>query len=282
VNMNEEDFAKLPAKSRELLAKYRAHPEKYDAKLPMIELLTNSFSLAERKLGLKKDVYAVAGIVSDPARNLRWRQSPGFNDDLQLVKDLYDLKMRRFDDMAADLLNLYGDESLQARTVVIFTGDHGEAFSEHGVIGHSVNVYDEMLRFPLVVKFPGQKQGEVIDSQLTLLELANLAHGIIEGRVTAANFASEARKASSEIVLSRNCPDTIRSARLNSEWKFIRNLSSEQNELYDLKNDPLETKNVINENPERAWRLEEYMNDHEADLRRTNRRGTESKVCTAN
>jgi hypothetical protein len=282
VNMHDADFAKLPPKSRELLAKYRAHPEKYDVQLPLIELLTNSFDLLKKKLGLKNDVFAVAGVVSDPIRNAKWRESPGFKDDLQLVKDMYDLKMPRFDDMAADILNLYGDKDLQARTVVIFTGDHGESFSEHGVIGHSVNVYDEMLRFPLVVKFPGQRRGEVIDSQMTHLQLAKLARGIVEGRVTAANFAEEARKASSDIVLSRNCPDTIRSARLKSEWKFIKNLDSGQNELYNLKSDPGETRNIINDNGEIAWRLEEYMVDHEADLQRENRNGVHSRVCTAN
>ena len=33
--------------------------------------------------------------------------------------------------------------------------DHGEAFGEHGEIGHSMFVYDTTLRVPLVVAGPG-------------------------------------------------------------------------------------------------------------------------------
>ncbi|MGZ3723167.1 MAG: sulfatase-like hydrolase/transferase, partial [Bdellovibrionales bacterium] len=273
-NMNAADWKKLTPRSQELLAKYLAHPDKYDAQLPLIELITNSFKLLKTKFGLKEDIFSVAGIVSDPVRNLRWRKSPGFKDDIALAQELYDLKMKPFDDQANEILNLFGNRELQERTVVIFTGDHGEAFSEHGVIGHSVNVYDEMLRFPLIIKFPGSAATEVIDTQLTHLQLAKLAAGIVKGEINAGNFAQSARQLAPETVLSRNCGDTIRSARYRSEWKFIKNLDSEQNELYNLKTDPGETKNLVSENPEMAWKLEEYMNDHLADLQRQNSKGS--------
>jgi len=282
VNMNDADWKKLSPKSQELLAKYRSHPEKFDVQLPLIELITNSFSLAKKKMGVKEDVYSVAGLVSDRARNLRWRNSPGFKDDIELVKELYDLKLRRFDDFSSDLLNLYGDKDLQNRTVVIFAGDHGEAFSEHGVIGHSVNVYDEMLRYPMIVKFPGMDHTQVVDTQITLRQTALLARKIVEGEITAENFVEKLRTLTNDYVLSRNCPDTIRSVRYRSEWKLIKNADSDQRELYDLKTDPGETKNIAAENPEMAWKLEEYMVDHQADYERITARSTAAGVCTAN
>ena len=42
----------------------------------------------------------------------------------------------------------------QASTLVVITADHGEAFGEHGEIGHSIFVYDTTLRVPLVDERP--------------------------------------------------------------------------------------------------------------------------------
>jgi len=40
------------------------------------------------------------------------------------------------------------------RTIVIVTGDHGEAFREHGVVLHTTTLYEEMIHVPLVVRMP--------------------------------------------------------------------------------------------------------------------------------
>ena len=41
----------------------------------------------------------------------------------------------------------------------IFTSDHGEAFGEHGIMGHSKGAWDEVLRIPLVLRGPGVAPG---------------------------------------------------------------------------------------------------------------------------
>jgi glucan phosphoethanolaminetransferase (alkaline phosphatase superfamily) len=40
------------------------------------------------------------------------------------------------------------------RTVLVYTADHGEAFREHGQIGHSTSIYDEELRVPMWIDAP--------------------------------------------------------------------------------------------------------------------------------
>lgn len=55
-------------------------------------------------------------------------------------------------------LGLYDD------ALFILTADHGEAFGEHGFTGHAGPPFDEMIRVPLVIKFPGSKwRGEAAD-----------------------------------------------------------------------------------------------------------------------
>lgn len=65
--------------------------------------------------------------------------------------------------------------------VVVVTADHGEAFTEHGHIGHTVNVFDELIHVPLLIKAPHQSEATVttapvalIDTFPTVLALAGL------------------------------------------------------------------------------------------------------------
>ncbi len=49
---------------------------------------------------------------------------------------------------------------LAENSLIIFTSDHGEEFGEHGVVGwHSHTLYDELLRVPLLIRFPGELHG---------------------------------------------------------------------------------------------------------------------------
>jgi len=61
------------------------------------------------------------------------------------------------------------------------TSDHGEAFLEHGMLGHGFAPHDELMRIPLVIRLPESMRSEtgrvdtpvgLIDVMPTLLELA--------------------------------------------------------------------------------------------------------------
>lgn len=279
-NMNESHWRTLSPKSQELLHLYRSNPDAYEVQLPMIQAMLNDFELAKRKFGADK-VLSVAGLISDPARTSAWAKTPGFHDDLNLLRELYDLKMKHFDSLAEPILNLYGSTDLLDNTVVIFTGDHGEAFMEHGVLGHSVNVFEEMIRYPLFVKFPGSKGG-TIKGQVNHSIMADVVKEILEGRITAGNFQEAVESRAAEYALSRSCRNDVRSVRWKSRWKLIKNVATDKNELYDLEKDPSESMNVADANPEIANRLEDYLLNHQQELTRANALEKRSKVCLTN
>jgi hypothetical protein len=52
-------------------------------------------------------------------------------------------------------------EARQDDLVVVFTGDHGEAFGEHGVLMHGSRLDDEQLRVPLLLALPGVPPGRL-------------------------------------------------------------------------------------------------------------------------
>ena len=61
----------------------------------------------------------------------------------------YDDEVAEADRQTGRLLEALGSDA--DSTIVIVAADHGEAFGEHGEIGHSIFVYDTTLRVPLVV-----------------------------------------------------------------------------------------------------------------------------------
>lgn len=92
------------------------------------------------------------------------------------LSDLYDGEVRYVDDQIGELLQRLQDSNLLSDTLIILTADHGEAFGEHGVIGHKWMVYDEFLRVPLIFSGPGIPAGLRRES---LVQHADLAPTIL-------------------------------------------------------------------------------------------------------
>ena len=70
-----------------------------------------------------------------------------------------------------------------SRTLLVFTGDHGEEFFEHGRMFHGQSVYGELNNMPLIFWGPGPRAArarpssetvQTVDLMPTLLELSGL------------------------------------------------------------------------------------------------------------
>ena len=153
------------------------------------------------------------------------------------------------------------------RTVVVVTADHGEAFGEHGEIGHSVFVYDTTLRVPLIVAGAGAPAGRAIDAPVTLADLAPTlaawsklalldADGIDLGAVIdGAPTGERTLYAESFAPLLDFGWAPLRSVRRN-DVKFI---AAPRPELYDVGADPQEQENVVAARAELARDLAERV-----------------------
>jgi arylsulfatase A-like enzyme len=86
--------------------------------------------------------------------------------------DLYDGAILYTDDNLGRLLKGLDDLGVAGSTVVAVTGDHGEALGEHGLhFTHDFTLYDEVLRVPLVIRGPSVARGAVVDQQVRLMDL---------------------------------------------------------------------------------------------------------------
>jgi hypothetical protein len=110
-------------------------------------------------------------------------------DERRMLSDLYDGEIAYVDRRAGEVIDLLRRRGLLDRTVVAVTSDHGEAIGEHGLIDHKLNIHEEVLRIPLVLRYPpAVRAGQRIaapallqDLHPTLLALAGIEAPAVPG-----------------------------------------------------------------------------------------------------
>ena len=164
------------------------------------------------------------------------------------------------DDSVGRVMSWLRAKNLIDSTLVIYMGDNGFAFGEHGLIDKRT-AYEESMRVPMILQCPelfgrGKKLNEVvanIDIAPTCLEAGGLAATpAMQGR----SFLNLAQGKKSEwrdgllyeYYWERAFPQTPTIHAIRSErYKYIRTQGLwDLDELYDLENDPDETRNLIN------------------------------------
>lgn len=113
--------------------------------------------------------------------------------EVERLRALYDGEVAYADRQLGRFLDMLRFLGLYDSSVVVVLSDHGEEFGEHGGFSHGRAVYEEMLRVPLLVKYPRSagagtrlgRQVTTIDVTATLLRLAGggADAGNLDGRV---------------------------------------------------------------------------------------------------
>jgi arylsulfatase A-like enzyme len=142
---------------------------------------------------------------------------------------------------------------LWERTVVILTADHGEALHEHGWIGHSVQLYDESIRVPLIVRLPKGPSGVRVPGLVDLLDVAPTVadvFGLLPPETSAQGFEGRsllpllAGAPGWPAVISRTIWDRPRYAIRDARFKLVQDAATGEEQLYDLERDPQERQDL--------------------------------------
>jgi arylsulfatase A-like enzyme len=92
--------------------------------------------------------------------------------DLEHLLALYDGEIRFTDEIVKRILNALRAQGLLENTLVILTADHGEEFFEHGTKGHQKTLFDEVVKIPLVLHWPGVlESGRVVPDQVRIVDV---------------------------------------------------------------------------------------------------------------
>jgi arylsulfatase A-like enzyme len=180
--------------------------------------------------------------------------------EIKKIIDLYDLGIKYVDNEINKFLKELKSKNHFENSIIIISADHGDAFGEHGTFGHGgkyyPQLYDEVLHVPLIIYNLKQK-GIKIDRQVQLLDLAPTICKMLK-IPTSPQFFGRSFFNPSNCGIIVNCRTCI-GYRTNNFKLIIYKTEKQENELYDLKKDPKETKNIYNKEKKITNKLEKEM-----------------------
>jgi arylsulfatase A-like enzyme len=230
----------------------------------------------------------------------------GYQD--QVINDMYDAEVAYEDHLLHRLLEHLDEPEVHDDTMVIVTSDHGEGLNHHNFVGHSLVAYDDLVRVPLIVRYPRLYPE---DRRVTTpVSARRIFHSTLEaaGILSISNGAGEIEGAPVDVeglsltsalggsdpeagvvfteaytphtliaLMENNDPEAIetfrcrqmRRAAYRGNYKLIT-VGDEPDELFDVTADPGELDNLIREKPGVTTELDRLLTGFrkDADTRR--------------
>jgi arylsulfatase A-like enzyme len=153
-------------------------------------------------------------------------------------------------------------------TLIIYAADHGLALGSHGLLGKQ-SVYEHSMKSPLIVAGPGVPRGRSSTAFTYLLDLfptictaagAAASNGAA-GHDLAPLWTGRARSVRDSVFLPYT--DTMRAVR-DERWKLIVYPRINYQQLFDLKKDPGERRNLAARKPAEVARLTSRLREWQA------------------
>ncbi len=205
----------------------------------------------------QQPLYAIENAVPEMPESRRGRG----RDYTSVVADQYRC-LTTVDDGVGELFKMLEEQNQLANTIIIYVSDNGMLMGEHGEFNQKRWAYDPVIGIPMLIRYPKLIEKGTVKDQLvlnidiapTLLEITGVQSlepmqgtslvPILE------NDAAPWRNAFVAEYILEKVAQKFRPWRAlrTKEWKYIK--YEEENipdELYHLKTDPNELKNLINE-----------------------------------
>lgn len=173
-------------------------------------------------------------------------------EDVAWIKALYHAEVDYHEDYMGRFFDELRKSKLLDDTLVVVTNDHGEELGEHGRYGHGHSLYDELLRSPLLMRYPPVfKAGTTVD---TITELVDVMPTVLD--VLGVKAAAEL-DGTSLLPLAEGKPehhpayalseflDNYRSVRVG-RWKLITSAAWKR-KLFDIETDRGEKRDRSND-----------------------------------
>jgi arylsulfatase A-like enzyme len=185
--------------------------------------------------------------------------------DKEHIINCYNAEIYSMDQAFGVFVEFLKKQDLYDDTMIIFTSDHGEELGERGKMAvHTYTLYDELLRVPLIIKFPRSKHaGTIVHDQTASLDilptLLELFHMPLPERMegnSLMNCIEDNRMHPPFTVSQRNAGHgKISSCIRTNEHKLW------EERLFNLKNDPRERKDVAAQYTTQCKMLQKRLDD---------------------
>lgn len=198
---------------------------------------------------------------------VKHKETPDFG---KKNRDRYDSEVHFTDQHIGRLLQFAKQQPWWNHTVVIVSADHGEAFGEHEMYKHAFEIWEVLTRVPLVVSAPGitprviEQRRSQIDLAATFADLLGvpLPPGTTVGRSLVPELFGATPENREPIVLDlpEDSNNPQRRAVIEGDYKLI-SPGDGVFQLYNLKDDPAEAKDVSKDQPEQLQRMKQLFTD---------------------
>lgn len=188
----------------------------------------------------------------------------------RMYRDPYFGEISFVDQQIGRLINALERRGILDQTMIVLTADHGEGRGDHQELTHSYFLYDATMRAPLIFWRPGLiTKGRRIDSQVSTVDIAPTILSILgmddpagmqgvsltpllEGTARDLRLTSYGETLSPKHAFGYA---VLRALRADG-WKYIH---APKPELFDLRNDPNELRNVAGMHPDRVSKMREML-----------------------
>ncbi len=212
------------------------------------------------------------------------------------LNDMHDAEVAYQDFLLRRLLDYLNEPEVRDNTMVVITSDHGEGMNNHDFVGHSLVAYDDLVRVPLIIRYPrlyptGERVSKLVSTRRlfhSILEAAGVfpnGNGTngrgapidVEGLSLARSVAgldpedetvfTEAYTPDTLLALMENMDpaaiDTfrcrlMRRAVYQGRYKLIT-VGDRPDELFNVIDDPGETRNLLDQRHRKASELEHIL-----------------------
>ena len=185
----------------------------------------------------------------------------------QLPPDDYDLgrylnTLHFVDEQLGRLFAALRERGLADDTLVVVTGDHGEAFGDpHQAWGHGSRVYDEYARVPMMVwsprLFPKGERSQTVGGHVDINPTIADVLGVPLSPSWRGRSLFDPRRSGRAYFYAAN-DDYLLGVR-EGKWKYIYNATRGSDELFDMQADPDELRNLAAGNAELCQRLRQHL-----------------------
>jgi arylsulfatase A-like enzyme len=186
------------------------------------------------------------------------------HDRGELAKDIaiYYAMTSLMDKYIGEILARLEQLGLAENTLVVFTTDHGHFYGQHGLIAKGPFHYQDMIRVPFIARLPGRipagRQSDAmlshVDLAPTFLRFANLdVPRTMTGLDQTDVWLGRKEKARDHVIVeNHHQPTTVHlKTYVGERYKITVYYNRDYGELFDLRDDPGEVRNLWN-SPEHA------------------------------
>ncbi|MBW1962825.1 MAG: sulfatase [Deltaproteobacteria bacterium] len=189
-------------------------------------------------------------------------------EELKNTRALYAGEVSFVDKWIGFLLDGIKNRGLMDESLIIFLSDHGHPHGDHGKILKATDqLYSELLRIPLMIRFPEAKNAgkrincivSVVDILPTVFDILGYRREIelMQGKSMLPLITGKTEKIHDYVTMGFF--DSEDRCIRDERWSYIRRPEGRRCELYDLIEDPKESKNLIDQYPEKAKEMDDAI-----------------------